>query len=104
MRRGTNLTCLSHGAALSSSAPTSTNIGKPPLTDVAAVLQVYPARPDLRPFHEAADLYLDPMPLGSLTALLEVAALGIPCVLLPRLFDIPIIPLRWGVIRFEPQL
>lgn len=39
---------------------------------------------DLASFHEAADIYLEGFPVGSLTALLEVGLLGLPCVRAPR--------------------
>jgi len=38
---------------------------------------------DLGRFHAAADLYLEGMPAGSLTALLEVCLAGVPCVRAP---------------------
>lgn len=38
---------------------------------------------DLGQFHAAADLYLEGMPAGSLTALLEVCLAGVPCVRSP---------------------
>lgn len=40
-------------------------------------------QPDLSLYHAAADVYLEGFPFGSTTALLEVGALGIPCVLAP---------------------
>jgi hypothetical protein len=55
-------------------------------------LRVYAPRPDLGPFHAAADVYLDPIPMGSLTAFLEVARRGIPCVLAPRSCPYPLYP------------
>lgn len=39
---------------------------------------------DLRPYHDAADVYLEGFPLGSPTALLEVGQRGVPCVRAPR--------------------
>ncbi len=39
---------------------------------------------DLRPYHAAADVYLEGFPFGSLTALLEAALANLPCVRAPR--------------------
>jgi glycosyltransferase involved in cell wall biosynthesis len=50
----------------------------------------YPPEPNLQRYHQVADIYLDPFPLGSLTALLEVARLDIPCVLAPRTLPYPL--------------
>lgn len=41
-------------------------------------------QPDLRPYHDAADVYLEGFPLGSPTALLEVGQRTTPCVRAPR--------------------
>lgn len=55
-------------------------------------LIVHAATPNLQPLHHAADIYLDSMPHGSLTALLEVAMLGVPCMLQPRSCPYPLYP------------
>jgi hypothetical protein len=55
-------------------------------------MTVHAATPHLQPFHQAADVYLDSMPLGSLTALLEVAIQGVPCMLEPRSCPYPLYP------------
>lgn len=39
---------------------------------------------DLRPYHDAADVYLEGFPIGSPTSLLEVGQTGTPCVRAPR--------------------
>jgi glycosyltransferase involved in cell wall biosynthesis len=39
---------------------------------------------DLRPYHAAADLYLEGFPFGSMTAILEAGSQGIACVQPPR--------------------
>lgn len=39
---------------------------------------------DVTPFHAAADVYVEGFPVGSMTALLEAARQGLPCVLAPR--------------------
>ena len=46
---------------------------------------------DLGPYHLAADLYLEGFPVGSPTAFLEVAQLGIPCVRAPRMIPPPFV-------------
>ena len=46
-------------------------------------------RPDLAPFHAAADIYLEGFPVGSPTALLEAGLSGIPCVRAPRCVPFP---------------
>ena len=46
-------------------------------------------RQDLGPYHRATDLYLEGFPFGSLTALLEAALLGIPCVRAPGFIPPP---------------
>jgi hypothetical protein len=44
---------------------------------------------DLRPYHAAADVYLEGFPLGSPTALLEVGQRATPCVRAPRCIPPP---------------
>lgn len=39
---------------------------------------------DLKPYHAAADVYLEGFPFGSMTALLEAGLHGLPCVLAPE--------------------
>jgi hypothetical protein len=46
---------------------------------------------DLRPYHDAADVYLEGFPFGSPTALFEVGQLGTPCVRAPRCVPPPFV-------------
>jgi hypothetical protein len=46
---------------------------------------------DLRPFHRAADVYLEGVPIGSLTALLEAGLAGLPCVGTPAVVKPPFV-------------
>ncbi len=55
-------------------------------------LRVFPATPHLDPFYRAADVYLDPIPMGSLTSILESGQRAMPCVLGPRSSPYPLYP------------
>jgi hypothetical protein len=59
--------------------------------------------PDLRPWHEAMDVYLEGFPIGSYTALLEVALAGRPFVRKPYLVSPSVLPVDRGALaEFSP--
>lgn len=57
---------------------------------------------DLRPYHMAADIYLEGFPFGSLTALLEAGLAGLPCVRAPRILP-PIYRSNGPAIDYLPE-
>jgi hypothetical protein len=61
--------------------------------------------PDLAPWHAAADLYLEGFPIGSYTALLEVALAGRAFVRKPHLAAPSVLPIDRGALAaFDPPI
>jgi hypothetical protein len=61
--------------------------------------------PDLAPWHAAADLYLEGFPVGSYTALLEVALAARAFVRKPYLMPLSVLPIDRGALAtFEPPV